>query len=208
MYVVLSSAAATRLFWPIIWLDLGLNVLHYILPDRVESCSRYTCLCHLCPENYRDPLFIPGARIYSIHHSSQVLLPDYFPGNPYSELIQPVWCSYGLGARPVTVIAPDNGKIVFQLDWFRRSAVGQAIDDYWKGKPRIGTKRAHQEEDGIGSYITTTSSYITTTSSSHVSNEVTNTLEQLQGDAYAASQDGQRGVHEICISYPTCTRTA
>ncbi|CAB1112602.1 unnamed protein product [Ectocarpus sp. CCAP 1310/34] len=63
-------------------------------------------------------------------HPSQDILVDYLPGNPYSELIQPVWCSYSMGARPVTVVSPD-GKLFFQRGWFHSEHVGRAIDEYW-----------------------------------------------------------------------------
>ncbi|CAN0150810.1 unnamed protein product [Ectocarpus fasciculatus] len=69
-------------------------------------------------------------RISSLIHPSQKILVDYLPGNPYSELIQPVWCSYSMGARPVTVVTPD-GKLFFQRGWFHSGHVSRAIDEYW-----------------------------------------------------------------------------
>ncbi|CAN0007280.1 unnamed protein product, partial [Laminaria digitata] len=60
----------------------------------------------------------------------QTILIDSFPGNPYSDLIQPVWCSYLMGARGVTVISP-NGKIYFQRGWFNSEHTARAIDKYW-----------------------------------------------------------------------------
>ncbi|CBN79506.1 expressed unknown protein [Ectocarpus siliculosus] len=69
-------------------------------------------------------------RINRLIHPSQDILVDYLPGNPYSELIQPVWCSYSMGARPVTVVSPD-GKLFFQRAWFHSEHVGRAIDEYW-----------------------------------------------------------------------------
>lgn len=60
----------------------------------------------------------------------QTILTDYFPGNPYSDLNQPVWCSYVVGARGVTVVSPD-GKIFFQRGWFHSSHTALAIDKYW-----------------------------------------------------------------------------
>lgn len=62
------------------------------------------------------------------------------PGNPYSELIQPVWCSYSMGARPVTVVTPD-GNLFFQRGWFHSGHVGRAIDEYW-------CQREQEEEEG------------------------------------------------------------
>lgn len=61
---------------------------------------------------------------------SQKILVDYLPGNPYSELIQPVWCSYAMGARPVTVISTDF-KIFFQRGWFHSEHVAGAIEMFW-----------------------------------------------------------------------------
>lgn len=62
--------------------------------------------------------------------SLQKILVDYLPGNPYSDLIQPVWCSYGMGARPVTVISTDF-KIFFQRGWFHSDHVAGAIEMFW-----------------------------------------------------------------------------
>lgn len=62
----------------------------------------------------------------------QVILPDYFPGNPYSDLVQPVWCTYSHGARPVTMISPE-GEIIFQRGWLQTEHVAAAIDGYWDG---------------------------------------------------------------------------
>ncbi|CAM9657390.1 unnamed protein product [Laminaria digitata] len=57
-------------------------------------------------------------RVQDLIHPDQVILPDYLPGNSYSDLIQPVWCSYALGARPSVVISPD-GSISFQQEWLQ-----------------------------------------------------------------------------------------
>lgn len=94
------------------------------------------------------------------------------------------------------MITPDDGKIFFQLDWFRMSVVRQAIDDYWEGLPQT----AGQQEDDNGSYTTTTSS-------SYISSTIASDHEQLRADPYA-THDLQRGVHEICINYPACTRSS
>eukprot|EP00904_Undaria_pinnatifida_P008240 jgi/Undpi1/4546/HiC_scaffold_18.g07900.m1 len=71
-----------------------------------------------------------AARISDVIHPAQTILTDYFPGNPYSDLNQPVWCSYVVGARGVTVVSPD-GKIFFQRGWFHSSHTALAIDKYW-----------------------------------------------------------------------------
>lgn len=58
---------------------------------------------------------------------SKVILPDYLPGNPYSDLIQPVWCSYALGARPSIVISTD-GTIWFQQTWLQTQDLAHHLD--------------------------------------------------------------------------------
>ncbi|CAN0517954.1 unnamed protein product, partial [Ectocarpus sp. 8 AP-2014] len=84
-------------------------------------------------------------RISRLIHPSQDILVDYLPGNPYSELIQPVWCSYSMGARPVTVVSPD-GKLFFQRGWFHSEHVGRAIDEYW-------CQREQQQEQEEGEVL-------------------------------------------------------
>lgn len=82
----------------------------------------------------------------------QVILPDYLPDNPYSPLIQPVWCSYANGARPAVLISA-SGTIFFQQEWLNTDDLGIAIDAYWDqagqgtwdggdimGKPRSPSK--------------------------------------------------------------------
>lgn len=71
---------------------------------------------------------------------------DYLPGNPYSELIQPVWCSYAMGARPVTVITPDS-KVFFQRGWFHSEHVAGAIDKYWC-QQQLQQLRQQQQQQG------------------------------------------------------------
>ncbi|CAM9513374.1 unnamed protein product [Pylaiella littoralis] len=60
-------------------------------------------------------------------HPEQVVLPDYLPGNPYSDLVQPAWCSYGLGARPATAIAPD-GTVFYQQTWLHTGRLSHHLD--------------------------------------------------------------------------------
>lgn len=60
----------------------------------------------------------------------QVILPDYLPGNPYSDLNQPVWCSYAMGARPAVLISAD-GRIFFQQGWLNTDELAGAIEAYW-----------------------------------------------------------------------------
>ncbi|CBJ32704.1 expressed unknown protein [Ectocarpus siliculosus] len=62
----------------------------------------------------------------------QALIPDYMPGNPYSELINPLWCSYGLGARPATAIAQD-GTIFYQQEWLHTGDLADELDVFLEG---------------------------------------------------------------------------
>eukprot|EP00752_Nemacystus_decipiens_P003695 g3405.t1 len=81
------------------------------------------------PETFEERV-ATAEKIVDKIHTDQRILVDYLPGNPYSELIQPVWCSYAMGARPVTVITPD-GNIFFQRGWFHAKHVAGAIDGYY-----------------------------------------------------------------------------
>lgn len=80
---------------------------------------------------------------------SQKILVDYLPGNPYSELIQPVWCSYAMGARPVTVITPDS-KIFFQRGWFHSGHVAGALEEYWCLQQQQQEESQLDEQSGDG----------------------------------------------------------
>lgn len=64
-------------------------------------------------------------------HAAQVILVDYLPGNPYSELIQPVWCSYAMGARPSVMIS-SSGTIFYQQSWLNTDDLAEAIDAYYR----------------------------------------------------------------------------
>ncbi|CAN0223116.1 unnamed protein product, partial [Ectocarpus fasciculatus] len=66
-------------------------------------------------------------RVKDLMHPDQVIIPDYMPGNPYSDLINPLWCSYGLGARPATAIGPD-GTIFFQQEWLHTGRLAHELD--------------------------------------------------------------------------------
>ena len=61
----------------------------------------------------------------------QVILPDYLPGNPFSPLNQPVWCTYANGAR-AAIIVSESGTVFYQQTWLDSAALGDAIDAYWK----------------------------------------------------------------------------
>ncbi|CAM9684421.1 unnamed protein product [Scytosiphon promiscuus] len=96
--------------------------------------------------SYQDRLAMAG-RISGLLHPDQTLLVDYLPGNPYSELIQPVWCSYAMGARPVTMVTPD-GKLFFQRAWFFAGHVAGAIDEYWCEQGQQQQQQSQQEHQG------------------------------------------------------------
>ena len=49
-----------------------------------------------------------------------------------SDLVQPVWCSYGLGARPATLIAPD-GSILFQQLWLHTGRMAHELNAFFGG---------------------------------------------------------------------------
>lgn len=78
----------------------------------------------------------------------QTILVDYLPGNPYSELIQPVWCSYAMGARPVTVITPD-GKVFFQRGWFHSKHVAGALEEYFC----LREQQQQQQQEGLSEQL-------------------------------------------------------
>lgn len=61
----------------------------------------------------------------------QVILPDYLPGNPFSPLNQPVWCTYANGARSAIIVS-ESGTVFYQQSWLDSAALGDAIDAYWK----------------------------------------------------------------------------
>lgn len=79
--------------------------------------------------------------------SYKVILPDYLPGNPYSDLVQPVWCSYVLGARPATIVSPD-GTIVLQQEWLQTVDLGDAIDEFWRKSEEMEGRHTGK---GVGS---------------------------------------------------------
>lgn len=60
----------------------------------------------------------------------QVILPDYLPDNPFSNLNQPGWCSYAQGARSSVMIS-SQGTVFYQQDWLNTDDLGDAIDGYW-----------------------------------------------------------------------------
>lgn len=45
----------------------------------------------------------------------------------HSDLVQPAWCSYGLGARPATAIAPD-GTVFYQQTWLHTGRLSHHLD--------------------------------------------------------------------------------
>lgn len=68
-------------------------------------------------------------RLASMCHV-QVILPDYLPGNPYSLLNQPTWCSYANGARSA-VLVTEGGNVFYQQGWLNTDNLATAIDAYW-----------------------------------------------------------------------------
>lgn len=62
-----------------------------------------------------------------------------------SELIQPVWCSYGLGARPATVVAPD-GSILFQQLWLHTGRMASELDAFFDGDDNAADKQDEDED--------------------------------------------------------------
>lgn len=60
----------------------------------------------------------------------KVVLPDYLSGNPYSDLNQPVWCSYAMGARTAMIVSTE-GRVFFQQEWLQTDYLAEAIDLYW-----------------------------------------------------------------------------
>ncbi|CAM9791387.1 unnamed protein product, partial [Hapterophycus canaliculatus] len=80
------------------------------------------------PTSYSERLAMVD-RILKLLHPDQVVLPDYLPDNPYSDLVQPVWCSYGYGARPATAISP-NGTIFFQQEWLHTGEMTHQLEAF------------------------------------------------------------------------------
>ncbi|CAM9847656.1 unnamed protein product [Ectocarpus sp. 6 AP-2014] len=83
------------------------------------------------PESYEQRLAMVD-RVKDLMHPEQAIIPDYMPGNPYSELINPLWCSYGLGARPATAIAQD-GTIFYQQEWLHTGDLADELDVFLEG---------------------------------------------------------------------------
>ncbi|CAM9479034.1 unnamed protein product [Choristocarpus tenellus] len=108
---------------------------HPMIPDTNFDSGR---LLPLYWSVIRQPLTYDGRlemarRTLDLTHPNQVLLPDYLLGNPYSELVQPVWCTYAMGARTATIVGED-GRIEYQRDWLQTERLQQAIDAYWSKK--------------------------------------------------------------------------
>ncbi|CAM9677684.1 unnamed protein product [Phaeothamnion confervicola] len=61
----------------------------------------------------------------SVHPAARILV-DSFPGNPDSELINPVWCSYVTGARAAIAVGAD-GVIFHASTWFNRGDITVAL---------------------------------------------------------------------------------
>lgn len=78
-------------------------------------------------------LSLPRYVMLSTFSPLQAIIPEYLPGNPYSSLIQPVWCSYALGARPAVVISPD-GNILYQQTWLQTGLVARALESFLAGE--------------------------------------------------------------------------
>lgn len=89
-------------------------------------------------------------RIVVLH--TQVILPDYLPDNPYSDLIQPVWCSYAMGARSAVMITA-SGTVFYQQDWLNTDDLADAIDGYWD-QGGTGTWDGGSETSPLGSSST------------------------------------------------------
>lgn len=92
--------------------------------------TQYNRVVPLPAGAHASHLHLPRDRVISF--VTQVILPDYLPGNPYSDLVQPVWCSYALGARTVTIISA-KGTIFYQRTWLQTDLVEDALDQYWLG---------------------------------------------------------------------------
>lgn len=90
-----------------------------------------------------------GFRLFSSAAAApapQVILPDYLTGNPYSDLNQPVWCTYANGARSAIIIS-SSGIIFYQQTWLDVVDLGNAINAYWK-QDGSGTYTAAPQEKG------------------------------------------------------------
>ena len=77
------------------------------------------------PLNYDDRLTMTK-KISSFIHEDALLLPDLFTDNPYNDLVDPVWCTMGLGARTAMIVKQD-GTVAFTQDWFRKDDLADAI---------------------------------------------------------------------------------
>lgn len=56
-----------------------------------------------------------------------------------SDLVQPVWCTYGYGARPATAISPDGG-ILFQQEWLHTGRLAHELDVFFNGDDALDNK--------------------------------------------------------------------
>eukprot|EP00903_Cladosiphon_okamuranus_P005692 g5654.t1 len=97
------------------------------------------------PTSYQERLAMVD-RVRDLFHPDEVVLPDYLPGNPYSELVQPVWCSYGLGARPATIIAPD-GSILLQQLWLHTGRLAHQLDVLFSGDDAVDSEDTEDTDD-------------------------------------------------------------
>lgn len=78
-----------------------------------------------------SPLVRETLRFRIVWLPTQVILPDYLPDNPYSDLNQPAWCSYAMGARSAVMITA-GGTVFYQQDWLNTDDLADAIDGYWE----------------------------------------------------------------------------
>jgi len=83
------------------------------------------------PRTWEDRIAITQ-QIAANTHKSAILLTDYFTGNPYSDLNNPLFCSYAAGARTVTLVGQD-GTVEYTREWFRAADLEQAIETYLYG---------------------------------------------------------------------------
>lgn len=76
---------------------------------------------------YEDRVQAAG-RIAALVHPYSILLLDDLQGNPYSKapMDNPVWCTYGHGARPVFVIGK-NGTVLYSRPWFHAEELEQSL---------------------------------------------------------------------------------
>jgi hypothetical protein len=81
------------------------------------------------PRTWEDRLELARSTSEKVHPSSTFLV-DYLEGNPYEPALnQPVWCTYGHGAR-IAVLIGQDGLVQYAQEWFQADRMATAVEAY------------------------------------------------------------------------------